>query len=97
MSGSSPIAWSSPAARRCLANFAGVPQATLQQWLIDAQQALHDLTIGGKVQVVLYNSGEGSRQVTYSRTSIGQLNAYIQALATALGVTRPRQPFRVRF
>ena len=83
--------------QRIPAQFVGVPPATLLLWLQAAQQALHDLTIGGKPSVILYNSGEGSRQVTYTRATVGQLGEYVAALAAALHLAPPRRAIAVRF
>ena len=77
--------------------FVGVPQVTLQQWLTDGQQALQDLSTGNKPTVVLYNSGEGSRSVTYTRTNQSLLEARIRDLARALGLSRGRRAIGVRF
>ncbi len=67
----------------------GVPTATLQQWLADAQQAFHDITVGGKPMVVTVRSAVGAeRSVTYTRSSLANLTAYIQALKAQLGITR---------
>jgi len=72
----------------------GVDRATLQQWLGDAQQALHDLTVGGKPESVSYAQGEGSRAVTYTRADVGKISAYIALLKAALGISRGRRPVR---
>ena len=75
----------------------GVPTATLQQWLTDAQTALHDLMTGVKPRVVLYTQGDGQKSVTYTETNIGQLRGYIQELKAQLGITRGRRPIRPYF
>ena len=46
----------------------GVAPATLQAWLGQAQQALQDLTIGGKPRTVQYSNGDGMKSVTYAPT-----------------------------
>ena len=48
-------------------NLTGVAPATLQQWLADAQQALHDLSTGAKGESFSYTQGDGSKSVTYTR------------------------------
>jgi hypothetical protein len=67
-------------------NLAGVPPATLQQWLVDAQTALHLLSIGGKPETVAYAQADGSKSVTYTRANLAQLQAHIVALQAALGL-----------
>ena len=62
----------------------GVPSATLQIWLCQAQQALQNLQTGQQVAVVSYAQGEGNRSVSYRRTDIGQLTAWIQQLQMAI-------------
>lgn len=79
------------------AQFAGVPPVTLQNWLTQAQQALHELKTGAKAVTVLYNSGDGTRQVSYLRTSQAALQAYVRELATALGLAPQRRAIGVRF
>ena len=63
---------------------AGVPQPTLQLWLDQAQQALADLMSGRRYVTVTYAQGEGSRSVTYMRTEMGSLRAWIAELQRAL-------------
>lgn len=71
-------------------NLTGVPVATLQQWLADAQQALHDLSTGAKGESYSYTQGDGTKSVTYTRAEIGNLQAYILELQYALGIRRRR-------
>lgn len=71
-------------------NLTGVAPATLQQWLADAQQALHDLSTGAKGESYSYTQGDGSKSVTYTRASIGALQAYILEIQYALGLRRRR-------
>lgn len=77
--------------------FIGVPTETLQLWLTDCQQALQDLTIGGKPEAVSYAQGDGTKAVTYTRATISQLENRIRALARALGLAGPRRAIGVRF
>jgi gpW len=78
-------------------DLAGISTATLQQWLSDAQQAMHDLMTGAKGENYSYTQGDGSRSVTYTRASIPQLRAYISELKAQLGISRGRRPIRFRF
>jgi hypothetical protein len=71
-------------------NFTGVPPATLQQWLADAQQAMHDLSTGAKGESYSYTQGDGAKSVTYTRATIGDLQQYILGLQYALGIRRRR-------
>lgn len=75
----------------------GIPTATLQQWLFDAQQAIHDLSTGVKPIVVMYTQGDGTKSVTYTKTDIASLHAYIQELKAQLGITCGRRPLRLVF
>ena len=75
----------------------GIPIPTLQQWLLDAQTAVHDLTVGGKPVVVTYAQGDGTRSVTYTPANIAGLHAYIQELKAQLGITRGRRAIRPYF
>ena len=78
----------------------GVPAGTLQVWLGQAQQALQSLATGQQVSTVMYSQGEGSRSVTYRRTDIASLNAWIMQLQLALNPgTRQfrRRPLSLRF
>lgn len=71
-------------------NLTGVPRETLQQWLMDAQQALHDLSTGAKGESYSYTQGDGVRSVTYTRVNLGELQQYILSLQYALGLRRRR-------
>ncbi len=71
-------------------NFTGVPKATLQKWLADAQQALHELSTGAKGEAYSYTQGDGARSVTYTRTDLGALQAHINSLMYALGMRKRR-------
>ena len=75
----------------------GISTATLQQWLLDSQQALHDLITGGKPVSVTYVQGDGQKMVTYTKANIGNLRGYIAELKTQLGITNGRRPFRPVF
>lgn len=69
-------------------NLTGVPVVTLNQWLLDAQQALHDLCTGAKGESYSYTQSDGSKSITYTRADIGQLQAYINLLQYSLGIRR---------
>lgn len=71
-------------------NYTGLPPATLQQWLTEAQQALHDLSTGAKGESFSYTQGDGSKSITYTRANIGQLQQHINELMYALGIRRRR-------
>ena len=70
----------------------GIPTATLQQWLLDAQTAMHDLMTGSKVAQIQYGQGSGNRMVTYKIADMGALRGYIQELKAQLGITCGRSP-----
>lgn len=68
-----------------------IDQATLLQWLAQARLAYHQLMIGTNVTTVSYaDGGGGTRLVTYTRTSLQQLSAYIAQLEVAIGGRRAR-------
>jgi hypothetical protein len=58
-------------------DLAGLPVPTLQAWLLQAQQALHDLSTGNKGESYSYTQGDGARSVTYTRANINDLRAGI--------------------
>jgi hypothetical protein len=75
----------------------GLPTATLQLWLTEAQTALHYLTTGRQTAVASYAEGTGSRSVTYTKATIGDLRVYIRQLQEALGVASPRRAIGVYY
>lgn len=75
-------------------DLAGIPRATLLQWLTEAQQAMHDLVTGAKGESYSYSQGDGAKSVTYTRANIGQLRGYIAELKAQLGVRRARRAIR---
>lgn len=77
--------------------FIGVSTDTLQAWLTQCQQALQDLTVGGKPESVSYAQGDGSKAVTYTRADISQLEQRIRNLGRALGLVGRRRAIGVRF
>jgi hypothetical protein len=68
-------------------------QATLTQWLADAEQALHDLVTGVKAVTVSSSSG---KSVTYTKADVGQLQAYITYLQRQLGISQSIGPLTFR-
>jgi gpW protein len=76
----------------------GVPTATLQLWLAQAQAALQNFMIGGNPISLSYTQGDGSRSVTRNITSAAALQNWIGLLNMALGNTpRVRRPIRPYF
>ena len=60
-------------------------RATLEAWLAAAQAARHSLIIGGGVETVSYQQGEGAKMVKYTKADLPALNAYIAQLQADLG------------
>ena len=56
-------------------------RATLQTWLTEAETARHELATGSLRQTVRYN---GDREVTFAKTDIGALDAYIASLRSQI-------------
>ena len=57
-------------------------QEQLQTWLTEAEQALHDLNIGGTVVKLKDASGD---EVEYSKADVRRLESYIASLKAQLG------------
>lgn len=55
--------------------------ATLQTWLTEAELARHKLITGSLRQTVRYN---GDREVTFAKTEIPALDAYIASLRSQI-------------
>jgi len=55
---------------------------TLQAWLTQAETARHNLLTGSLRQTVRYN---GQQEVTFARTDIDKLDAYIASLRSQIG------------
>ncbi|WP_368040891.1 gpW family head-tail joining protein [Acetobacter estunensis] len=74
---------------------AGMSRDQLQAALASAQNALMQLTTGGKPVSVSYAQGDGSRSVTYTAASIPSLTALIMQIQRQLGIGRRRalRPF----
>jgi len=76
----------------------GVPVATLQLWLQQAQQAYANYMIGGNPINLSYTQGDGTKSVTRNMTSPGQLQNWIMLLQRALGINHgARRPIRPLF
>ena len=72
---------------------AGVPAATLQQWLSIAQNAYADLMTGGKPVTVSYDG----KSVTYKPADAISLADWIVTLQRQLGMNRGRRALRPYF
>lgn len=83
------------------AELVGLPPATLQTWLTQAQTALHALNTGALEIDVEYAQGDGTRKVMYNRASMANLRAYIRQLQVALNPhghnNGRRRAIRLRF
>ncbi len=79
------------------AEYIGVPTATLQQWLQDAQAGLQSLETGATEVNVSYSQGAGGKSVTYTSANADGLRKRIRDLAGALGLVRKRRPMRPFF
>lgn len=75
----------------------GIAPATLQKWLLEAQLAHHNLMTGSQGEALSYTQGDGTKSITFTRTNVGQLTAYIQLLKAQLGITSGRRPVRFVF
>jgi hypothetical protein len=75
----------------------GVADDTLRLWLTQAQQAIQDLTTGGKVQSASYAQNAGSKAVAYTRADLPALYRRVQTLSQALGLVERRRPMRPYF
>ena len=81
---------------RIPAEFVGVPVATLQTWLLDAQTALQQVSLGKNVQSVSYSQG-GAQSVSYTPADAGMLQQRVMQLSAALGLTPRRRAMRPGF
>ena len=73
-------------------SLAGVPAATLQQWLTDAQAAMAQLASGAKVASASYNG----KSVSYTQAQSATLQAWIALLQAQLGINpHPRRAMNV--
>lgn len=77
---------------------AGMDQTVLRQQLQRMQQDYLDLSAGRKMVSASYTQGDGGKNVTYDRTTIGQLAMAIRQLQAQLGIIdTPRRAIGVRF
>lgn len=77
---------------------AGMDQTALRQQLRSMQQDYLDLSAGRKLVSAAYTQGDGAKNVTYDRTTIGQLAMAIRQLQAQLGIIdTPRRAIGVRF
>jgi hypothetical protein len=75
-------------------NMALTPEETTQYraWLVDAQQAMHNITTGQQAKVYVDQNGE---RVEYQMSNVNTLRSYITELKSALGIlTKPIGPMR---
>lgn len=74
---------------------AGMTTAQLQTALANAQAAYLALANGSKGESFSYTQGDGSKSVTYTRSSMPQLASLIMLLQSQLGmIVRARRPLR---
>jgi len=77
---------------------AGMDQTVLRQRLTQMQQDYLDLSAGRKLVSASYTQGDGGKNATYDRTTIGQLAMAIRQLQAQLGIIEtPRRAIGVRF
>lgn len=77
---------------------AGMDTADLEQRLRQMQQDYLDLSAGRKPMSASYAQGDGSKSVSYTQATIGQLAMAIRQLQAQLGIiNRPRSAIGVRF
>lgn len=77
---------------------AGMDTTVLQQRLTQMQQDYLDISSGRKVRSAAYTQGDGSKTVTYTEATIGQLAMAIRQLQAQLGIiSSPRRAIGVRF
>ena len=79
------------------AEFVGVPQATLQSWLVEAQTTLQQLELGNNPNSVSYSQGAGGKSVAFSAADAAMLRMRIQRISMALGLITRRRPLRWGF
>lgn len=87
----------SPSLASTIGDFAGLPRATLQLYLSQATTALHGLLVTGQPTTVSYNSGDGQKSVTYSRTNETSLRNHIRELKSVLRIGPGRRALRIGF
>jgi hypothetical protein len=70
--------------------YAGMNRAQLLQLRVDLQTALFDIAAGRKPQVVAYGTGDGTKSVTFARTTVADIRAMIAEINAHLGAGRRR-------
>ena len=75
--------------------FAGLPPATLQAFLAQAQTALNSLICGNTVATISYGEAQGQKSVTYTRADVGKLRLHVYELKQLLGMVPRRRAARV--
>jgi hypothetical protein len=70
---------------------AGVDTTTLQSWLTNAQAALARVSTGQQEETVIVTGGGQHREVTFSKTNMGDLVRWIMMLQQALGTCGGRR------
>lgn len=63
----------------------------LTVWLAEAEQAYHQLNMGGQAKVFVDQNGE---RIEYNAATRGQLFAYIQDLRAQLGIGTAGSPLQ---
>lgn len=74
-----------------------IDTATLVVWLAQARQAKADLMTGGKPVSLEVTGGGQHRSVTFSKTNLSDLNAWIMDIQRALGRGPRRSAIDVTF
>jgi hypothetical protein len=83
---------------RVPAQYYGWTPTQLSTALTATQQAIFDLTTGGKLETASYTQGDGAKSVTYTRADLGALQQQVQILAGLVsgdpryGRRRPLRP-----
>ncbi|MGW8134151.1 gpW family head-tail joining protein [Sphingomonas zeae] len=77
---------------------AGMDDTVLRARLAQMQQDYLDLSAGRKLQSAAYAQGDGSKTVSYTQATLGNLTAAIRQLQAQLGIiSTPRSALRPRF
>lgn len=72
-------------------------QATLQARLDEAEEALHQLTIGRRSKAFTHSAGDVSRQLQWTDATVPQLREYIADLRRQLSMPSRRRAIGIRF
>lgn len=77
---------------------AGMDDADLRARLAQMQQDYLDLSSGRKVVSAAYTQGDGSKSVTFTKATLGQMAMMIRQMQAQLGIINtPRRPLRPVF